>query len=146
VTVPKALTAAWEQIADGVKHLGEGPAAARRRTLGVPYTAAIEGIRRALPTGFVYVLINADDHDEAGPLWTRFDLAPHPAIFLGRLSQLPPRVRRAFPRGPQPVVLVFGDSEPPRLIARHDFLDWFETPGRTGPPPGPEAGSAARPR
>jgi len=146
VTVPKALIATWEQVAVGVSHLGEGPAAARRRTLGVPYTEAIEGIRRALPPGSVYVLINADDKDEGDPLWTRFDLAPHPALFLGRLSRLPPRVRRAFPRGQPPVVLTFGNGEPPRLLGRAEFLDWFETPGRTGRPPVREEGSAARPR
>jgi hypothetical protein len=144
VAAPKAIAVAWERLADGLPHLGEAPAAARRRVLGVAYTEAIEGIRRALPPGYVYVLINADEHDEGGPLWARFDLAPHPAIFLGRLSKLPPRVRRAFPRGPQPVVLTFGDGEPPRLIDRHDFLDWFETPGRTGTPGRPE--DAPRPR
>ena len=143
--MPKALIAAWEQVADGVPHLGESPAAARRRTLGAPYAEAIEGIRRALPPGFAYVLINAEDKDEGGPLWIRFDLAPHPALFLGRLSRLPPRVRRAFPRGPQPVVLAFG-GEPPRLIERNEFLAWFEAPGRTGRPPVAEGGNAPRPR
>jgi hypothetical protein len=75
------------------------------------------------------VLINADEEDEGMPLWVRFDLAPRRAIFLGRLKDLPRRVRRAFPRGGQPVVLTFDDREPPRLVSRDEFLDWFETPG-----------------
>jgi hypothetical protein len=80
------------------------------------------------------VLINANDKDEGFPLWVRYDLAPRRAIYLGLLSKLPSNIRRAFPHGGQPVVLTSGDKEPPRLIDRQEFLDWFETPGRTGRP------------
>ncbi|HTQ78803.1 MAG TPA: hypothetical protein VMM92_02320, partial [Thermoanaerobaculia bacterium] len=134
VAAPLALVQAWTRVSDGLPHLGEDPETARRRTFGAPYTDAIAGIRRALPPGLAYVLINADDHEEGAPLWVRHDLAPHPAIFFGRLSQLPPNVRRAFPRGSQPVILTFGYKEPPLLVGRKEFLDWFETPGRKGLP------------
>ncbi len=134
LAVPLAFSTAFTRLAEGLPHLGEDPPTARRRVFGTPYAEAIEGIRRALPPGYVYVLINADDQDDGLPLWVRYDLAPHRAIYLGRLSKLPPNVRRAFPRGGQPVVLTYGAKEPPRLIDRADFLDWFETPGRTGLP------------
>ena len=140
------LKTAYTRLTEGLPHLGEAPPTARRRVFGVPYTAAIEGIRRALPPDSVYVLINADDKDDGFPLWVRYDLAPNRAIYLGRLSKLPPNVRRAFPRGGQPVVLTDGDREPPRLIDRDDFLDWFETPGRTArPEKTPETSDALAP-
>ncbi|MEA2694795.1 MAG: hypothetical protein QOJ16_4182 [Acidobacteriota bacterium] len=131
------MATAYSRVVQGVPHIGEDTATARRRVFGAPYVEAIEGIRRALPPGFVYVLINADDQDDGFPLWVRHDLAPHRAIYLGRLSELPPNVRRAFPHGGQPVVLTYSYKEPPRLISRQEFLDWFETPGRTGSPEKP---------
>jgi hypothetical protein len=126
-----ALKTAFSRISEGLPHLGEAPPTARRRVFGTPYTEAIEGIRRTLPPDSVYLLINTDDEDDGFPLWVRYDLAPRRALYLGRLSQLPWNVRRAFPRGGQPVVLTFGSEKPPRLVGRKEFLDWFETPGRT---------------
>jgi hypothetical protein len=153
IAVPWALATAASRIGEGVPHLGEDPATARRRVFGAPYAEAIQGIRRALPPGSIYVLINADPEDDGFPLWVRNDLAPHRAIYLGRLSELPPNVRRAFPRGRQPVVLTYSYKEPPRLVDRKEFLDWFETPAQTASPeqPGkekkPERGDApASPR
>jgi len=85
------------------------------------------------------VLINADDKDEGDPLWTRFDLAPHRPSFSGGFPGCRPGAAR-LPRGQPPVVLTFGNGEPPRLLGRAEFLDWFETPGRTGRPPVREEG------
>lgn len=137
VTVPWALATAVTRLGEGVPHLGEDTATARRRVFGDAYAEAIEGIRRALPPGAIYVLINADKEDDGFPLWVRYDLAPHRAIYLGRLANLPPNVRRAFPRGAQAVILTFGGQEPPRLIDRQDFLTWFETPERADAPASP---------
>jgi hypothetical protein len=131
-------------MAEGVPHLGEDPATARRRVFGTPYTEAILGIRRALPPGYVYVIINMDDEDDGFPLWVRYDLAPHRAIYLGRLSQLPPNVRRDLPRGGQPIVLTYGSQAPPQLISRRDFLDWFESPNRTRMPQRDDAPAGPR--
>jgi hypothetical protein len=137
-----ALARAVSRIGEGVPHLGEDTETARRRVFGSAYVEAIDGIRRALPPGSIYILINADKEDDGFPLWVRYDLAPHRAIYLGRLSELPPNVRRAFPRGGQPVILTYGGQEPPRLIDRQEFLTWFETPGHTGPPEKPERDDA----
>jgi hypothetical protein len=140
-----AVETAYTRLQEDLPHLGDDPPTARRRVFGTPYTEAIEGIRRALPPGSVYVLINANDKDEGFPLWVRYDLAPHRAIYLGRLSQLPWNIRRAFPHGDPPVVLTYGAKEPPRLIDRREFLDWFETPGPTGlPEKGQGIGNAPR--
>lgn len=120
------MATAVTRFREGVPHLGEDPATARRRVFGTPYAEAIEGIRRALPPDYAYVIVNMDEEDDGFPLWVRYDLAPRHAIYLGRLSQLPPNLKRVLPR--QPLVLTYGSRLPPQLITRRDFLDWFEDP------------------
>ena len=110
--------------ARAVSSAGESPREARRRVLGGPWVDAVEEIRRAVPSGGEYFLVNGGTEWGGGPNWARFDLAPRRALFLGLLSALPPGalLRQRLPAGPRWVVIAFQEPRPPVLMAREDFL------------------------
>lgn len=107
-----------------VMRLAEPPLAARQRLLGEPYAEAIERIRRAVPAGGEYLLVNGGTEPEGGPYWVRFELAPRRARFLGLVGELPDgeTLRLRLPPGDCPVVVAFREGRPPVLLDRESFL------------------------
>jgi hypothetical protein len=106
---------------------GEEPAAARRRVFGKEYVAAIEAIRRAVPAGASYLLVDGGREEQGAISRVRFDLAPRRPLWIGELARLPAasRLRANLPGGPKRVVIAFPDG-PPQLFDRPAFLRWLE--------------------
>ena len=121
---PSMLLRSVGWSARAVSLAGEGPREARRRVLGGPWADAVEEIRRTVPSGGEYFLVNGGTEWGGGPNWARYDLAPRRALFLGLLSELPAGalLRERLPAGPQWVVIAFQEPQPPVLMAREDFL------------------------
>jgi hypothetical protein len=128
VAVPFALARSAKRSLAAARHLDETPREARQRTFGAAYVAAIEEARRAIPEDGVYLLVDAQDREEGAPFWVRFDLAPRRALFLGKLSELPPPAKlRARARV---VVLATGGRRPPNVLDRATFLRSLERGAR----------------
>jgi hypothetical protein len=106
----------------------ESLAEARGRVYGEAYTRAIDQIRRDLPAGEGYLLVEGGDPGTGGAYWVRYDLAPRRAVFLGRLDELTSgaRVRRRLEANLRHVVVAFDAGEPPRLYDRYRFLQEIE--------------------
>jgi len=118
--LPQAAVHVAERAGETVRRWNEPPEAARRRLLGEPCAAAIERIRRAVPPGGEYLLIEGAPPWEGGSYWVRFELAPRRARFLGPLSEL--AVSRRLPPQGSLVVIAFGDGDPPLMMDREAFL------------------------
>jgi len=124
VSLPQTALHVVRRAGYAVAHWNESPLAARRRILGEPYADAVARIRRAIPPGGEYLLVNGRSEWEGGPYWARFELAPRRARFLGLWSELPDgeTLRRRLPPQPSLVVIAFRDGEPPVLMDRETFL------------------------
>ena len=121
---PPAVSRTARWVVQAVSVAGEDLAAARRRSLGEPWVAAIAEIRRRIPPDGEYLLVNGGLEWEGGPYWVRFDLAPRRARFLGLWSELPENgVRRLLlPSSSRWVIIAFREPQPPILMQREDFL------------------------
>src|ERR1700687_1470662 len=129
---PALLRAGRElyQAADAHESLDE----ARARVYGEAYTRAIDQIRRELPAGDGYLLVEAGDPGTGGAYWVRYDLAPRRAVYLGRLDELTSgaRMRRRIAANLRHVVVAFDAGEPPRLYDRYRFLQEIDRRAREG--------------
>jgi hypothetical protein len=105
-------------------HAHESLAEARARVYGEAYTRAIDQIRRELPAGDGYLLVEGGDPGTGGAYWVRYDLAPRRAVYLGRLDELTSgaRIRRRLAANLRHVVVAFDTREPPRLYDRYRFI------------------------
>jgi hypothetical protein len=113
----------------------ESLAEARGRVYGETYSRAIDQIRRALPPGDGYLLVEGGDPGSGGAYWVRYDLAPRRAVYLGRLDDLTSgeRLRRRLAANLRHVVVTFDTGEPPRLYERYRFLQEIDRRAREGP-------------
>lgn len=121
----KSARAVWHAL----HQLDETPYQARSRTFGPGYTDSIAEIRRTIPPGGAYLLLNGDDRDEGGPIWVRFDLAPRRAVYLGKLKDVTTadRLRRRAPKAARWVIIARGPYHPPVLIERFRFMRQLRT-------------------
>jgi hypothetical protein len=135
--LPWGLGRAWLEVVRAAS-AHESPAEARRRVFGETYASAIEEIRRALPAGESYLLVEGGSGMLGDAVWVRYDLAPRRAIYLGQLNELTSgmQVRRRLVANLRHVVVAFGNGRPPRLYERYSFLQEIDRRAR--------AGSAAR--
>ncbi|HVR07377.1 MAG TPA: hypothetical protein VMW75_04970 [Thermoanaerobaculia bacterium] len=133
VAVPKGLWRAGGEVADAVDD-HESPDQARRRLFGDSYTDAIDEIRRALPAGEGYLMVEGGSGMLGGTYWVRYDLAPRRAVYLGRLNELTSaqQVRRRLVANLRHVVVAFGSHKPPRLYDRFRFLQEIDRRARAG--------------
>jgi hypothetical protein len=145
VAVPWALGRAGIEVyraADARESLTEG----RARISGESYTRAIDEIRRALPAGEGYLLVEGGSPNSGGAYWVRYDLAPRRAVYLGRLDELTSadQVRRRLTANLRHVVVTFDTGQPPQLYERYRFLR--EIDRRAGAAPrAPARGRPAQP-
>lgn len=111
------------RLHQAVALMGEDSAAARRRVLGDAYMDAIERIRRTIPPGGEYLLVDGGGERQAAPFWVRFDLAPRRARLVGALRDRPDpdRLAQRMPASSRWVVIAFY-GQPPVLIDRETFL------------------------
>ncbi len=111
------------RLGQAVALVGEDGAAARRRFQGADYMDAIEQIRRTIPPGGEYLLVDGGEERQAAPLWVRFDLAPRRARLVGALRDLPDpdQLAERMPASSRWVVIAFY-GRPPVLIDRETFL------------------------
>lgn len=132
VAVPFALARSARRLLAAARHLDETPREARQRAFGAAYVAAIEEARRAIPEDGVYLLVDAQEQEEGAPFWVRFDLTPRRALFLGKLSELPPppELRRRLPARARVVVLATGGRRAPAVLDRASFLRSLERGAR----------------
>jgi hypothetical protein len=128
LAIPPALLRSVRWTRQALAVAGEDPLAERRRFLTPPYVDAIETIRRTIPRGGEYLLVDGGTELEGGAYWVRFELAPRRARYVGRLSELPAAgvLRRTMPRGPRWLVMSFRDPVPPILMERDEFLRRFQ--------------------
>jgi hypothetical protein len=115
------------RVIQAAAQAGEGSAGAWRRVQGKDYTEAIERIRRTIPRGGEYLLVNGAAEWQGAAYWVRFDLAPRRARYLGLLSELAGGngLAERLAAGPEWVVVAFPDRQPPLLIDREAFLRQF---------------------
>ena len=111
------------RLRQAVALVGEDSAAARRRVLGDAYMDAIEQIRRTIPPGGEYLLVDGAEERQWAPYWVRFDLAPRRARLVGALRDRPDpdRLAQRMPASSRWVVIAFY-GQPPVLIDREAFL------------------------
>lgn len=112
----------------------ESLAEARARVYGEAYTRAIDQIRRELPAGEGYLLVEGGVPGSGGAYWVRYDLAPRRALYLGRLEELTSgfRLRRRLGANLRHIVVTFDSGRPPRLYDRYRFLQEIDRPAREG--------------
>lgn len=133
VAVPLAVLHAGRKVVEAAR-AHESVAEARARVHGVEYTRAIDQIRRELPPGDAYLLVMGGEPSSGGAYWVRYDLAPRPALYLGRLDELTSgaRMRRRLRANLRHVVVAFDSKEPPRLYERYRFLEEIDRRAREG--------------
>jgi len=109
-----------ERLGRFLEHGRETPFGERSRRFGPVYTDAIGSLRDAISPRETYLLVDRGDLIGAEN-WVRYELAPRPAIFLGRWADLPSgsTLRKAFPRDARKVVIA---GKVPRLLDRYQFL------------------------
>jgi len=102
-------------------HLGS--LEARGRLLGKPYVQSLAGIRRLIPEGEGYFLVDAGPPGDASPLWVRYELAPRKAVLLGSLAALKPRdIRKVRRSALSWVVIASPSGAPARAVPRDEFV------------------------
>ena len=103
---------------------GETPFEERSRTYGREYAEGIAAIRRTIPPGGAYLLVNGTPGEKRGPVWVKFDLAPRRALYLGELAKLDDiaLLRSRTPRSTRWVVITYGAYGRPVLIERSKFV------------------------
>ncbi len=121
---PTALLRSLRWSLQAASVIGEDTQAQRRRALGAPWVAAIEEIRRAVPAGGTYSLVDGGVERGANAYWVRFDLAPRRAHYLGQWWDLPAAARVPL-RDPW-VVVAFHPPRPPALLSRQQFRALLE--------------------
>jgi hypothetical protein len=122
---PAAATSV-ERVRAAAAHPRETELAARIRLFGSDFAVSVESIRQALAEGEPYLLVDASEQEESGVYWVRYALAPHAAVYLGRIRSIRPG-RPGLPRIEHEtlahLVVANGYSEGPDLYERQEFLD-----------------------
>ena len=101
---------------------------ARSRIFGIPYTRAVDAIRKQIPGDAPFALVEAGDEGLGGTLWLRYDLAPRKAIDLGSLETLaaqPEEIRR-LPAEVRWIVVSHGDRAAAELLDRRQMAALVE--------------------
>ena len=126
VVLPEMAEIAGKRIAQAASKLGEGSRQARRRFLGPAYVAAVDEVRRAVPPGGEYLLVDGGFERQGAALFLRYELAPRRARFVGRLTEEDASQWLAsLPPGPRWVVVAY-PGRPAVLVDRADFPRWVE--------------------
>jgi hypothetical protein len=106
---------------------GEDARGAHARVLGAAAASALDSIRRTIPPGGDYLLLDGGAEWQGATYWVRFELAPRRARYVGRLSEMSSSSERelrrslSLPGGPRWVVIAL-PHDPAVLIDRGDLL------------------------
>ncbi len=109
---------------------GEDARGAHARQLGAAAAEALDSIRRAIPPGGDYLLLDGGAEWQGATYWVRFELAPRRARYVGRLSETTEASTRDLrqlrqllrqPGGPPWVVVAF-PHDPALLLERGELL------------------------
>ncbi len=106
----------------------ESEEAARARVHGRAFIAAIDAIRRDLPAGEPYLLIDEAPPEQGAANWVRYELAPRRTILVRGGERSARWLRQNVPAGIGWVVVIRGDGEPPALYSRFEYI--HRRPGR----------------
>jgi|GEM_PF-1082305 len=127
--LPLAALRVGRRLVEVVPLAGETARGAHVRMLGAAAMEALDSIRRAIPPGGDYLLLDGGEELQGATYWVRFELAPRRARYVGRLSEMsgqtgPLReLRQALsrPDGPRWVVVAL-PHDPAVLIDRGELL------------------------
>jgi hypothetical protein len=127
--LPLAVLRVGRRLVEVVPLAGENARGAHVRVLGAAAAEALDEIRRTIPPGGDYLLLDGGQEWEGATYWVRFELAPRRARYVGRLSEMsgqtgPSReLRQALsqPGGPRWVVVAF-PRDPAILLDRGELL------------------------
>jgi hypothetical protein len=134
--LPLTAIRSVRRISEVVPLAGEDARGARARVLGAPQVAALDAIRRTIPAGGEYLLVDGGEEWQGATYWVRFELAPRRARYVGRLSEMAgpssdPQGRAwHLPAGPRWVVVAF-PHDPAVLLDRDELVRRLE--GKSGP-------------
>ncbi|MFY9823857.1 MAG: hypothetical protein WAM82_20930, partial [Thermoanaerobaculia bacterium] len=98
-------------------------------SLGAAAAEALDAIRRTIPPGGDYLLLDGGAEWQGATYWVRFELAPRRARYVGRLSEISAaadqlqQLRRSLslPGGPRWVVIAL-PHDPAILLDRGELL------------------------
>jgi hypothetical protein len=127
--LPLAALRVGRRLVEVVPLAGENARGAHVRMLGAAAADALASIRRAIPPGGDYLLLDGGQEWEGATYWVRFELAPRRARYVGRLSEMSGQtgpleeLRQALSRPDEPrwVVIAF-PREPAILLERGELL------------------------
>ena len=127
--LPLAALRVSRRLAEVVPLAGENARGAHVRRLGAAAADALDSIRRAIPPGGDYLLLDGGEEWQGATYWVRFELAPRRARYVGRLNEMsgqtgpPTELRQTLsrPDGPRWVVVAF-PRDPALLLDRADLL------------------------
>ncbi|HEV7785745.1 MAG TPA: hypothetical protein VGQ28_10445 [Thermoanaerobaculia bacterium] len=127
--IPMATLRVERRIFQVVQLAGENARGAHARVLGAAAADALDSIRRTIPPGGEYLLLDGGAEEQAATFWVRFELAPRRARYVGRLNEMPgvlgsfQQLRQALsrPGGPRWVVIAF-PRDPAVLLDRGELL------------------------
>ena len=144
--VPQAILRALGMLRLVERTAHETDEAARARVYGQDYTRAIDEIRRAIPAGDGYLLVEGGRPQDGGVYWARYELAPRRAVYLGLLGELADakRLRQGSGASLRQVVVAYGPGLPPRLYERCRFVNEIEHRAAASTPAAGSAPAAAR--
>jgi hypothetical protein len=122
--VPLAGQRTFLRLRWALRAAGEPPVAARLRQFGPAYVVAVERMRRHIPAGEPYVLLEARGAEPGAVFGVRFDLLPRRAVKIEGLQDLSDPARRSDCIQGQLrwLVVVFGHARPPLLFAVQPHL------------------------
>lgn len=131
--VPLAVLRVGRRLVEVVPLAGENARGAHVRILGIAAAEALESIRRTIPPGSDYLLLDGGQEWEGATYWVRFELAPRRARYVGRLNEMsgqtgPLReLRQTLSRPDEPrwVVIAF-PRDPAVLLDRGELLRRME--------------------
>jgi hypothetical protein len=109
------------RLSEVVQLAGEDARGAHARVLGAAAADALDAIRRTIPPGGDYLLLDGGAEWQGATYWVRFELAPRRARYAGSLSEMR-QLRRSLslPGGPRWVVVAF-PHEPAVLLDRDEL-------------------------
>lgn len=86
--VPLTAVRVARRLSEAVSLAGEDARGAHARVLGAAAADALDSIRRAIPPGGAYLLLDGGEEWEGATYWTRFELAPRRPRYVGRLNEM----------------------------------------------------------
>jgi hypothetical protein len=125
--LPLTALRVGRRILEVVPLAGENARGAHARVLGVSAAHALDSIRRTIPPGGEYLLLDGGAEWQGATYWVRFELAPRRARYAGRLAEIAESGHEwSLPAGPRWVVIAF-PHDPAVLLDRNDFLRRMDT-------------------